>query len=222
MKRPFTQEIAQSLIDLACRRADLRPGIHESHSWDMSLGRNSLRGTTAALILTVGMVAAQGLAAQLPTRAEADRLLQENPELVRQQLQQSGLSPQEIRARLRALGIPADQLDAFLGGGPLAPTAAVTPDVLNAMQALGMAVEIPDGTELVPLQTASSGAIRYGWRGWTRSPGYRSSVSTSSAAPPASSNRCSQARSRTRTGWDRATSSSWSSPARWSSPTSSR
>jgi polysaccharide biosynthesis/export protein len=119
----------------------------------MSLGRNSLRGTTAALILTVGMVAAQGLAAQLPTRAEADRLLQENPELVRQQLQQSGLSPQEIRARLRALGIPADQLDAFLGGGPLAPTAAVTPDVLNAMQALGMAVEIPDGTELVPLQT---------------------------------------------------------------------
>ena len=33
--------------------------------------------------------------------------------LVRQQLLQSGLSPTEIRARLRAMGIPADALDDF-------------------------------------------------------------------------------------------------------------
>jgi protein involved in polysaccharide export with SLBB domain len=118
----------------------------------MSLGRNKLPGVTAALILAMAM-AAHGLAAQVPTRAEAERLLQEQPELVRQQLLQSGLSPAEIRARLRAAGVPANALDQFLLAGPLDTTGVPTIDALSALDALGMTVEAPDGIELVPLQT---------------------------------------------------------------------
>lgn len=93
------------------------------------------------------------LPAQIPTPAQARQLLQSDPELVRQQLQQSGLTPAEIRARLRAAGVPASTLDQFLAGGALPPGAAITPDALAALQALGMAIETPDGLELVPLRT---------------------------------------------------------------------
>lgn len=42
------------------------------------------------------------------------RQTRENPELVRQQLLQSGLTQSEIRAQLTSLGYPADALDQFL------------------------------------------------------------------------------------------------------------
>ncbi|HSH74414.1 MAG TPA: polysaccharide biosynthesis/export family protein, partial [Longimicrobiales bacterium] len=96
---------------------------------------------------------AVSLAAQIPTRAEAERLLREDPELVRQQLLQSGLSPAEIRARLRAAGVPSSALDELLEGGPLAPTATLTPEAMSALAALGMSMETPDGLAIVPLRT---------------------------------------------------------------------
>lgn len=80
-------------------------------------------------------------------------MLREQPELVRRQLLQSGLSPAEIRARLRAMGIPADALDDFLTTDPMSPTASLTPSALSALDALGMTVETPDGLEFVQLQT---------------------------------------------------------------------
>jgi protein involved in polysaccharide export with SLBB domain len=114
-------------------------------------------GTACYLALALALVSASllvpaRLAAQVPTRAQAERLLQEDPELVRQQLLQSGLSPNEIRARLRALGVPASTLDDFLSAMPLDST-AVTAEALSALQALGMAEATPDGLELVPLRT---------------------------------------------------------------------
>jgi protein involved in polysaccharide export with SLBB domain len=93
------------------------------------------------------------LAAQVPTQAEAMRLLQADPEGVRQRLQASGLSATEIRARLRAAGIPASALDEFLATGPLDPTTAFSAEAASALDALGMTVDTPDGVELVPLRT---------------------------------------------------------------------
>src|SRR5881396_3299659 len=59
---------------------------------------------------------------QLPgglTPEQALELLRTNPQLAaifRQRIQQSGLTPDQIRARLVAAGYPANMLDAYLGG----------------------------------------------------------------------------------------------------------
>lgn len=109
-----------------------------------------------SIALAVGPSPASG---QLPTSAaEAQRLLRENPELVRQQLLQSGLTPSEIRARLSAAGIPTDALDAFLTGGEVDPNidSAVA---LQGLQTLGLAVETADGLELVELSTGMSNTV---------------------------------------------------------------
>ncbi|MDH3208547.1 MAG: SLBB domain-containing protein, partial [Gemmatimonadota bacterium] len=108
-------------------------------------------GLSAVLAIILALHAAPAaLQAQIPTsRAEAERLVTQDPEAVRQLLQQSGLTQAEIRSRLRALGYPGDQLDAFLSGSE----AAFTPESLSALQALGVASQTPDGLELVPFQT---------------------------------------------------------------------
>ncbi len=61
---------------------------------------------------------------QIPTPDEARRLALENPDLVRRQLLESGLSESEIRARLNAAGFPADALDQLLSGEEIEATAA--------------------------------------------------------------------------------------------------
>jgi polysaccharide export outer membrane protein len=92
-------------------------------------------------------------AAQIPTPAEAMRLIQEDPERVRQMLQASGLSTEEIRSRLRAAGYPAAALDQFLDGSPLDSLTVLDPNAVGALGALGVAVATPDGVRLVPLET---------------------------------------------------------------------
>jgi polysaccharide export outer membrane protein len=93
------------------------------------------------------------LSAQIPSPAEAQRMLQEDPERVRQLLLSSGLTTDEIRARLRAAGYPEAALDQFLEGGTLDSIPAMDPNAVGALQALGVAVDTPDGIELVPLQS---------------------------------------------------------------------
>ncbi|HEX5963892.1 MAG TPA: hypothetical protein VFY42_09220, partial [Gemmatimonadales bacterium] len=56
---------------------------------------------------------------QLPTPDQAKRALQTQPELVtqlRQRLLQSGLTPDQVRSRLRAAGYPENLLDDYLTG----------------------------------------------------------------------------------------------------------
>ncbi len=95
------------------------------------------------LLLLAGLLGAPGAVAaqnpQLPSPAQAQQLLEQNPqlgELIRQRLQQSGLTPEQIRARLRAAGYPDTLLNAYLGPGQ----APATPGVLEltAIQALGL------------------------------------------------------------------------------------
>src|SRR5436309_923658 len=86
----------------------------------------------------LAFVAARPAAAQIPTPAQAQQLLQ-----------QSGLTPDQIRARLRASGYPDSLLDAYLGpgggmgGGPQRPPGAFE---LAAIRAVGLPpIELAQG-----------------------------------------------------------------------------
>jgi protein involved in polysaccharide export with SLBB domain len=83
---------------------------------------------------------------QLPpgmTPEQAAQLLRQRPELgslVRQRLQQSGLSPDQIRARLRAAGYPSNLLDAYLGADTLgAAPPSPSGTMVEAISILGLA-----------------------------------------------------------------------------------
>src|SRR5438132_14371930 len=80
---------------------------------------------------------------QLPgglTPEQALELLRTNPQLAdifRQRIQQSGLTPDQIRARLVAASYPANMLDAYLGGGGDTATTPSGPQV-GARPAIGL------------------------------------------------------------------------------------
>jgi len=101
-------------------------------------------------VIIVAMVAGFVKAADAQTRPsteQAQQLLQTRPDLIAQlqaQLRSSGLSPDQIKARLRAEGYPENLLDAYLPnttGTATTPTAGGLPsdDVFAAMRALGLA-----------------------------------------------------------------------------------
>src|SRR3982751_987985 len=82
------------------------------------------------------------LSAQNPTPAQAQQMLQNNPALLqqlRQRIMTSGLTPDQVRARLRAEGYPENLLDAYLPGSTGAIDTTNTEDVLSAIQRLGIA-----------------------------------------------------------------------------------
>jgi protein involved in polysaccharide export with SLBB domain len=80
-----------------------------------------------------------------PTPEQAQQLLQTRPDLIGQlqaQLRSSGLTPDQIKARLRAEGYPENLLDAYLpnaNGTTTTPTGLPSDDVFGAMRALGLA-----------------------------------------------------------------------------------
>ncbi len=95
------------------------------------------------LLLALFLVALAGTArAQArPTPAEAQALLQARPELVaqlRQRIMTSGMTAEQVRARLRAEGYPENLLDAYLPGSTSTP-GAVGDDVFSAIRRLGIA-----------------------------------------------------------------------------------
>jgi polysaccharide biosynthesis/export protein len=78
-----------------------------------------------------------------PSPAEAQQMLQNNPALLqqlRQRIMSSGLTPDQVRARLRAEGYPESLLDAYLPGSTgSADSSAATDDVFAAIAQLGIA-----------------------------------------------------------------------------------
>lgn len=110
--------------------------------------RCGIRPLVAALLLA----SAPGLGAQArPSPSEAQALLQARPELVqqlRQRIITSGMTAEQVRARLRAEGYPENLLDAYLPGSTTSP-GAVGEDVLSAIRRLGIA----DDEELATLRT---------------------------------------------------------------------
>jgi protein involved in polysaccharide export with SLBB domain len=96
-----------------------------------------------------------------PTASEAQALLQSDPSLVaklRDRLAASGMTPDQVRARLRAEGYPEHMLDAYLTGGPPAGTGEVPGDsVFGAVAALSIPA---DSTGAIERQWLASHALR--------------------------------------------------------------
>ena len=109
----------------------------------------------AASLLLVAAFATAGAAQQLPATQQAQQMLQ-NPDLVnqlRQQLMTSGLTPDQVRARLTAEGYPPKMLDAYLPGGTAGARDSLPgDDVFNAMRALG----VSDSADVETLRGAGS------------------------------------------------------------------
>src|SRR4051812_38337934 len=109
--------------------------------------------TTGALLCLGGGLLASRLQAQipqvppgqqLPTPDQARDALQNQPQLVerlRQKLLESGLTPDQVRARLRASGYPEDLLDSYLMGADTTRRVRPGPRTLEAVQSLGILSE---------------------------------------------------------------------------------
>ena len=98
----------------------------------------------SSLLFIAGLLAvATPLAGQNPSPSQAQQMLQNNPALLqqlRQKILTSGLTPDQVRARLRAEGYPETLLDAYLPGGNASPdSSASTEDVFAAIAQLGIA-----------------------------------------------------------------------------------
>ena len=97
----------------------------------------------SAFLLSAGLFAlAPRLLAQNPSTAQAQQLMQ-NPALLeqlRQRIGSSGLTPDQVRARLRAEGYPENLLDAYLTGSTgNVDTTASSEAVFSAITRLGLA-----------------------------------------------------------------------------------
>jgi polysaccharide export outer membrane protein len=78
---------------------------------------------------------------QLPTPKEAQELLRSQPGLVdqlRQKLSESGLTQDQIKARLRAAGYPEDILDSYLPGADTNRVVQPGPRTIDAIRSLGV------------------------------------------------------------------------------------
>ncbi len=110
------------------------------------------------LLLPFALLPALPVAAQVPTTglpspAQAQALLQTRPDLVRQlrdRISTSGLSPDQIRARLRAAGYPEDLLDPYLAGADTTRKLSPGTDILEATRVLGL-VSTEDADSLLSL-----------------------------------------------------------------------
>ena len=99
-----------------------------------------------ALLALVPTLAAQipsgqNLPSQLPSPQQAQDLLRNQPALVeqlRQRIGKSGLTPDQVRSRLRAAGYPEGLLDDYLTGADTTKPAAFGPRTLDAVRALGV------------------------------------------------------------------------------------
>ncbi len=101
----------------------------------------------ALTLIAAFAIAPVSLTAQRPSPAQAQQMLQTNPQLIEQlkaRILSSGLTPDQVRARLRAEGYPENLLDAYLPGGSASDTTASTEDVFAAITQLG----IVDSTEV--------------------------------------------------------------------------
>jgi polysaccharide biosynthesis/export protein len=103
---------------------------------------SALLGVTA-LVPTIlqGQVPQVPPGQQLPTPDQARRALQNQPELVtrlRQRLLESGLTPDQVRSRLRAAGYPENLLDEYLVGADTTRQVRPGARTLEAVSALGI------------------------------------------------------------------------------------
>ncbi|HKP15703.1 MAG TPA: SLBB domain-containing protein [Gemmatimonadaceae bacterium] len=120
-----------------------------------------LRPLSAALLCSLPAVplAAQQRAGR-PTAQEAQALLQSDPALVaklRDRLAGSGMTPDQVRSRLRAEGYPEHMLDAYMTGGTGAATGEAPSDsVFSAVAALNLPADSTGAIERQWLQNRAA------------------------------------------------------------------
>jgi protein involved in polysaccharide export with SLBB domain len=118
-------------------------------STSLRLLQRLLRPLAAAALCSAAVLPTASSAQQIPglppgarpTPEQARQILQTQPELVRQlreRLQGSGLTPDQVRARLRAEGYPEDLLDPYLAGFDTTQAVRPAPATLDAVRALGI------------------------------------------------------------------------------------
>src|SRR5689334_24945038 len=95
---------------------------------------------SALLMLAARLPAQVPSGGQLPSPEQAQELLQ-NPQVIdqlRQRLEQSGLTPDQVHSRLRAAGYPENLLDDYIQGADTTRPAQFGPRTLDAVKALGV------------------------------------------------------------------------------------
>lgn len=104
-----------------------------------------MRTTRQFLAVAIAIVLPASLSAQVPTvrptPEQAQVLLQSRPDLVEQlrnRMQQSGLTPDQIRARLKAEGYPETLLDPYMSGSRSTNVGTPTKEVFSALRNLGI------------------------------------------------------------------------------------
>ncbi len=101
----------------------------------------------------------------LPSPDQAKEMLQGQPALVeqlRQRISQSGLTPDQVRSRLRALGYPEDLLDQYIQGADTTALARPGPGTLDAVRALGiLSPQEADSLGLSDSLFAQSDSVRH-------------------------------------------------------------
>jgi protein involved in polysaccharide export with SLBB domain len=101
----------------------------------------------------------------LPSPDQAKQMLQNQPGLVdqlRQRISQSGLTPDQVRSRLRALGYPEDLLDQYLSGADTTAAARPSAGTLDAVRALGiLSPQEADSLGLSDSLFAQSDSVRH-------------------------------------------------------------
>ena len=108
------------------------------------------RLSAIGIVVAALALASPAASAQQPTPDEARELLRTRPDLVqqlRQRMATSGLTPAQVRTRLRAQGYPETLLDAYLPGSSAATDTSQITDVFDAVRELG----IVDSLEIAEL-----------------------------------------------------------------------
>ena len=128
------------------------------------IGLRLLRSlSVAALFFPLGIAAAQLTSGGVrPTAAQAQALLQSRPDLVeqlRQRMVTSGMTADQIHARLRAEGYPENLLDAYLPGAT-GQASAPSSTAFRALQELGIADSLELLNGMLDTLTSNQLAIR--------------------------------------------------------------
>lgn len=95
---------------------------------------------TSFLAASLVAIFATNLSAQKPTPEQARELVKDPAvaEQIKQRIGASGLTPEQVRARLKAEGYPEDLLDAYLSGSSQGGDAQANGQVISAIQELGI------------------------------------------------------------------------------------
>ena len=128
------------------------------HRLRLRATRHAALVVCGAFVLAVPSLGAQGI----PSPQQAQQMMQSNPELLnqmRERIMQSGMTPEQIRTRLRAAGYSESMLDEFLGQSSGRGGSVPSSQALQAMRDLGLTDEA-DMRELQRLAGLDGGTDR--------------------------------------------------------------